>query len=331
MMRFAGSLTTMTCVALGSIACATPAAGQALRHQVGGYDVEVLVDGAPVPTYAHNGETYVMGQIGDRYVVRVSNHSGRRIEAVVSIDGRDVIDGKPGDFRRNRGYLVPAWGSVDIDGWRVSTHAAAAFRFSSVADSYAARTGRAREVGVIGVAVFPERYYAPPPRPYYRPYYPYDDAPTDRSYESRRKSEDSAGRDESGAGGLYGLRGAPPAASSGAPVAPSASPASPPVAEAEKVAPYAHQAPSRRPGLGTEFGEAVSSPVREVEFVRANAVRPSVILGMRYNDRAGLVAAGIDVDNVWGPDDTYLRQTAQPFPVSQRGYATPPPGWRREW
>jgi len=39
----------------------------------------------------------------------------------------------------------------------------------------------------------------------------------------------------------------------------------------------------------------------------------------------------VDVDGVWGPEDTYLRQTAHPFPVSQRGYATPPPGWRREW
>jgi hypothetical protein len=322
MMRLAGSLTTMTCVALGSIACATPAAGQGLRHQSGGYDVEVLVDGAPVPTYAHNGETYVLGQIGDRYVVRVSNHSGRRIEAVVSVDGRDVVDGKPADFRRNRGYLVPAWGSVDIDGWRLSSHQAAAFRFSSVADSYAARTGSAREVGVIGVAVFPERYM-PPPRPYDRPYYPYDEAPYDRSYDRRKSEGPSAGASADTAG--EATSGLPPARSA------EPAPASPPLANAEKAAPYARRAPSQRPGLGTEFGEAVSSPVREVEFVRANFSRPSVILGVRYNDRQGLIAAGVDVDDGWRPDDTYLRQTAHPFPVSQRGYASPPPGWRRQW
>ena len=45
------------------------------------------------------------------------------------------------DFRNKRGYIVPAWGSVDIDGWRLSRAQVAAFRFSSVADSYAARTG----------------------------------------------------------------------------------------------------------------------------------------------------------------------------------------------
>jgi hypothetical protein len=319
MMRYAGSLVTMTCVTAGAVACATPAAGQALRSEGAGYEVTVLVDGVPAPTFFHAGETYVLGQLGERYVLRVANHTGRRIEAVVSVDGRDVIDGRSGDFRRKRGYLVPAWGSVDIDGWRLSTHQAAAFRFSSVADSYAARTGSARDVGVIGLAVFPERVYSPPPRPY-RPYYPYDDAsPYRGGYESKSKGEASA--EGSGRGS-----GEAPRASAGA-----SAPASP-MADATEAAPSKSMAPpSRRPGLGTEFGEAVSSQVREVEFVRANASRPSVLLGMRYNDRAGLVALGIDVDNAWSPDDTYLRQTAHPFPVSQRGYAAPPPGWRREW
>src|SRR6185503_2691427 len=97
--------------------------------------------------------------------------------AVVSVDGRDVIDGTTADYRNKRGYLISPWDSLTIDGWRISHESAAAFRFSSVADSYAARTGSAREVGVIGVAVFPERYYAPPrPRPY-EPSYPYDEAP----------------------------------------------------------------------------------------------------------------------------------------------------------
>jgi hypothetical protein len=316
MMRLAGSIVTLGCVMAGSIACATPASGQALRQQAAGYDVTVLVDGVPAPTFSHAGESYVLGQMGERYVLRVSNHTGRRIEAVVSVDGRDVIDGKPADVRK-RGYLVPAWGSVDIDGWRLSARQAAAFRFSSVADSYAARTGSAREVGVIGVAVFPERYYLPPPPPR-RPYYPAEPRPyDDYGYGERKRADKSAGGRAEDAN--EGALGSAPA------------PASPPLAEAESGSSASRQAPSRRPGLGTEFGEAMSSPIREVDFVRASASRPSVMLGMRYNDRPGLVAAGIDVDNVWGPDDTYLRQTAHPFPVSQRGFSTPPPGWRRQW
>src|SRR5258707_10883696 len=70
-----------------------------LRDRSGAYEVEVLVDGLAVPTYAHDGETYVMGQLGARYTLRVHNNSGRRVEAVLSVDGRDVIDGKPAELR----------------------------------------------------------------------------------------------------------------------------------------------------------------------------------------------------------------------------------------
>jgi hypothetical protein len=176
---------------------------------------------------------------------------------------------------------------------------------------------------VIGVAVFPERaYYAPPPPRPYTPSYPYDDAAPYGSHAERKsKSAESEGLDKRSDAAGRGVLGEPPA---------SAAPA-PSVAEADGSY-RSRQAPSRRPGLGTEFGEAMTSPIREVDFVRANASRPSVMLGMRYNDRAGLLAVGIDVDGYYGgPDDTDLRQTANPFPVSQRGYATPPAGWRRRW
>lgn len=312
MMRFAGSLMTTMGVAVASLACATPASGQALRGQGGGYEVTVLVDGVPAPTYQHGGQTYVLGQQGERYSLRITNHTGRRIEAVASVDGRDVIDGRPADFRTKRGYLVSPWSSVDIEGWRLSARQAAVFRFSSVADSYAARMGNAREVGVIGVAIFPERVYAPPPRVYqpypYRPY-PYDDARGDRA-----ESPEAA----------------PPPASADANKGPSGAESAPSPGDMAEGERGRGRAPSQRPGLGTEYGEPTHSPVRQVSFVRANASRPSVVLGLRYNDRSGLMAVGIDVDEVWGPDDTYLRETARPFPVSTRGgYSTPPPGWRR--
>jgi hypothetical protein len=153
---------------VGLVACATPsrnAESRPLHASEAGYQVQVLVDGAPAPTFWHDGETYVMGHAGERYVIRVLNHTGHRIEAVATVDGRDAVDGKPGDFRHKRGYVVPAWGQVDIDGWRLSESQAATFRFSSVADSYAARMGNAREVGVIGVAVFSERVHRPRPLP----------------------------------------------------------------------------------------------------------------------------------------------------------------------
>ncbi len=293
--------------ALAVLACATPSAsGQSLRTQVSGYELEVLVDGSPVPTFSHRGEAYVLGRLGDRYVLRVHNRTGRRIEAVVSVDGRDAVDGKTADFRTKRGYLVPAYGFVDIDGWRLSQREAAAFRFSSVSDSYAARTGSARNVGVIGVAVFPERVYTPRPRPYpVQPYYGMrDDEYRDRGEPS---SPSPTAAESSGAAGR-----AADSATAQAESSPS-------------------KAKSSRPGLGTEFGERTYSPIHEVQFVRASSSSPSAVLGARYNSRDGLIALGIDVDGVRPyDDDLYLRGTARPFQTSSHGhYATPPSGWRR--
>ena len=207
-------------------------------------------------------------------------------------------------------------------------------------------------MGVIGVAVFPERYVAPPPRPrplvrpypYSDPYrYPYDGAGAPES--RREESESLGGRDRSGSdepmSSSPSARGAapPPAAAQPAPRSSSAADAASEGAGSygggrlsEKKAMRADRA---RPGLGTDYGEAVSSPTYEVEFMRANPARPSVVMGMRYNDRDGLLAMGIDVDGVdqgWSRDEE-LRRTADPFPAENPGYArryaAPPVGWRR--
>src|SRR5258708_24486437 len=122
-----------------------PRTGGPLMSALGGYELQVLVDGVPAPTFFQRGGTYVLGELGARYTLRILNHTGRRIQAVASVDGRDVVHGHPADFRNKRGYLVPAFGQVDIDGWRLSRAEVAAFRFPPGADSYAARTGSARE------------------------------------------------------------------------------------------------------------------------------------------------------------------------------------------
>lgn len=302
----------LVAMVLGLVACAAPtrnAESRPLRSEVSGYQIEVLVDGHPTQTYWHGGETFVLGRLGDRYTIRVSNRTGRRVEAVVSVDGRDVIDGKSGDFAHKRGYLVPAWGEVEIDGWRLSQWQAAAFRFSSVADSYAARVGNARNVGVIGLAIFPERVYRPRPVIPTLPYRDEDSAPLGSNRKSSAESESLSGR---GAPAQDAL--AERAESAPAPAAKSAA--------SESMAPR-----RSRPGLGTEFGEAVSSQIHEVEFVRASQSEPSVLLGLRYNDRSGLIAMGIDVDGCCGPDENSLRRSADPFPVSHTRFARPPRGW----
>lgn len=117
-----------------------------------------LVDenGSPLPTFSAGGRSYVVGRDGGRYAIRIENHTGARFEAVTTVDGLDVIDGQPGAFEK-RGYLVAPWATVEIDGFRRSEQEVAAFRFGRVRDSYAAKKGDDRNVGVIGVAMFEER------------------------------------------------------------------------------------------------------------------------------------------------------------------------------
>jgi hypothetical protein len=112
--------------------------------------------GHPLPAFFADGRTYAIGEAGQRYSLVVSNDTGVRVEAVASVDGLDVFDGKAASWGK-RGYLVPAWGSVEIDGFRQSSDHVAAFRFGSVRDSYAARTGSDRNVGIVGIAIFTSR------------------------------------------------------------------------------------------------------------------------------------------------------------------------------
>jgi len=123
----------------------------------GALTIRVVDDrGAALPTFAAAGRSYVMGNDGARYAIRIENQTGARFEAVATVDGLDVIDGQPGSFEK-RGYLIAPWSTVEIDGFRRSQAQVAAFRFGRVKDSYAAKRGVDRNVGVIGVAVFQER------------------------------------------------------------------------------------------------------------------------------------------------------------------------------
>lgn len=101
-------------------------------------------------------KTLVIGSAGQRYSIVLTNHTGHRFESVVTVDGLDVINGKPGTAE-NRGYVLLPFATLEIEGFRQSANAVAAFRFASVGESYAAQTGSARNVGVIGVAFFGER------------------------------------------------------------------------------------------------------------------------------------------------------------------------------
>lgn len=111
--------------------------------------------GRVLPAAAIGSELWAVGEPNARYSLAVANDTGSAFELVASVDGLDVIDGRPADFS-SRGYIVDPFSSVVIDGWRTSEDSVAAFRFSSIEESYAERTGEGRNVGVIGAAFFRE-------------------------------------------------------------------------------------------------------------------------------------------------------------------------------
>ena len=107
--------------------------------------------GEPLDAVHVGDRTMVVGQAGQRYTIVLTNNTSHRFESVVTVDGLDVINGRPGTTE-NRGYVLLPFATLEIEGFRQSTSAVAAFRFASVGESYAAQTGSARNVGVIGVA-----------------------------------------------------------------------------------------------------------------------------------------------------------------------------------
>lgn len=292
------------------------------------YDVQVITeDGDTAPTYALRGRYYVQGNLNERYIIRVTNPTPSRVEAVVSVDGLDVVDGEAGDLNK-RGYIVPAYGEVRIEGFRTSLADVATFRFSSVDGSYAGRKGKARNVGVIAVAIFEEQ--APPPdvqiiqpevtvRPRPRPGYRYDEESGAETRGGGRvgAADKKAAQAPSAAGEAAGDMGGAPAPRMRPPVNDrdeAYDPPPPPVTT--QTAPR-----TNRPGLGTEFGEQRYSAASYTKFVRAPG-RPIAIAELRYNDMQGLMALGIPVAPMPDEGEIMTRETADPFPGDR--FAKPP-------
>lgn len=110
-------------------------------------------EGRRLPVYWHEGRAYVVGKPGNEYQVTVRNRRGEDVLAVISVDGVNVVTGETANAQQS-GYVLEPRRALDIQGWRKSLAETAAFYFTALPDSYAARTGRPDNVGVIGVALF---------------------------------------------------------------------------------------------------------------------------------------------------------------------------------
>ena len=224
--------------------------------------------GERLPVYDHGGKMYISGNPGDRYAVQVVNRTGGRLLTVISVDGVNVVSGDTASYEQT-GYVFSPWQSYEITGWRKSQNEVAAFYFTSLPDSYAARTDRPQNVGAIGVAVF--REWAPRPRPV---------MPAPSPLENQSGAAGATMRKESGADSAYGASEAPSSATS---------PSAPAAQEAEPVPRAARRMQDK---LGTGHGERERSDVSFTQFRRASR-QPDEILTIYYDRHENLVARGI--------------------------------------
>ena len=254
------SLSSLRCITAAVALAVTCLAAPSAAHAIGALADINLVDrstGQVLLVYTRQGRHYVAGRPGARYAVRVVNQAGARVMAVMSVDGVNVVSGDSASWDQN-GYVFSAGQRHDVAGWRKSQAQVAAFEFTALPNSYAARTGRPENVGVIGVALFRERAVPVPPVP-------------------PPAAEPAARRSLGGSNDNMADNSAGSSASNST------------TSDARALSRPAPQAESK---LGTGHGARENAWVNYTEFERARST-PDEIITIYYDSRANLVAQGV--------------------------------------
>jgi hypothetical protein len=262
---------------------------------VGGLADVAIVDresGAVLTPHYYRGEYWVAGNPGARYAIEIHNKLGERVLAVTSVDGVNVVSGATAGWDQT-GYVFSSGDRYQITGWRKSDAEIAAFTFTASPNSYAERTGRPANVGVIGVALFRER----PPVPAYT-------------------SPSIGPREEDGSRYEGGLKDdaaeSPPSRQSMDKAAAAGSADS-----AAEI--YARAAPAAAgPKLGTGHGAREYSYVNHTGFERMQS-QPNEVIRIRYDSLDNLFAMGI-IKRPRPP-----APSINPFPVSPDPQYVPDP------
>src|ERR1044071_2488056 len=119
--------------------------------------VEVLVEGAPVREYNHNGTTYIEALRGRDFSIRLSNPTPYRVAVALSVDGLNTIDARHTSAWSARKWVLDPWETTVISGWQVDQGTARRFFFTGERSSYGAALGQTQNLGVIEAVFFRER------------------------------------------------------------------------------------------------------------------------------------------------------------------------------
>lgn len=249
----------MKCIGLGILLIGSGVLGVRTDAHAAGRLADVqIIDrdtGSVLPMYRSHGEYWVAGRPGARYSIMIQNHRAERLLAVTAVDGVNVISGETGAWSQS-GYVFSPGQSYEIAGWRKSNAEIAAFNFTAAANSYAERTGRPANVGVIGVALFLERPAKSP------------------MYEARENRIEGAAAD-----GAARTRAPSPSEAAPAP-------------KLEEVKPYASWSNAPAQKLGTGHGPRETSYVQDTTFDRLSTT-PNEVIKIRYDSLENLVAMGV--------------------------------------
>lgn len=237
----------LAALALSAVCCQATAVGRLVDVNIVDRDT-----GQQLRTYHHRGEVWVAGAPGHRYAISLRNQRGGRVIGVVSVDGINVVTGETAAPNQS-GYVLDGREATEVNGWRKDMAQVAAFYFSDLPESYAARTGRPGNVGVVGVAVFRERDMPRPLIGHGR------GAPG----EERAAAPSGTGQPQSAAQGVIAPDGG------------------------DKRGDIRSQ-----PRLGTGHGERESSRAETTHFTRASST-PDEVVTIRYDSHRNLVLAGI--------------------------------------
>jgi hypothetical protein len=240
-----------------SLCIAAVLAGTSLgAHALGRLADVSVIDadtGTVLTPHYYQGEYWIAGAPGARYAIQIRNRTGERVLAVTAVDGVNVISGDTASWEQT-GYVLAAGQGYRIDGWRKSDAEVAAFEFTAAPASYASRTGRPANVGVIGVALFRERVA--------------QWAEADAQAQAQAQAPVQTP--------LPDRAGAAPA----------------PMAQAAARAAQGTENQGLYDKLGTGHGERESSYVAHTDFERLQST-PSEIIRIRYDSLPNLVAMGV--------------------------------------
>ena len=172
-------------------------------------DVSVEVAGSPAPLYHAvdgSGRLYFEACAGRTYTVRIANRTHERLGTLVVVDGLNAISGERepvGARPPGRMYVLGAWETVEVRGWRTTLDQVRQFTFVDEKASYAARSGKANSrMGWIEVAVYRARHPVAAVQP--RREEEYASGESDRARDAAPGEAASAPSAKSGRGSDYG-------------------------------------------------------------------------------------------------------------------------------